>query len=436
MTRQHKMLVVNVAALGWDFINRARRTSLEDLRFESAETVFPALTCPVQASFRTVMAPAAHGLFANGFLDRRLGRVFFWEQSARLIRGARIWEEFRRRGGRVAMLFWQQSMGENVDIILTPRPIHRHHGGVLEDCYSVPAEWYRQLFAHLGRPFHLRSYWGPLAGRRSSEWITEAVIAAMDKVSAGADMIFTYLPHLDYDLQRLGPSHPQAHRALETLWGLLGRLRWATRTHGYEMLVFGDYAMTDVSAAPVFLNRTLAEMGLLSTRRVGGRLYPDIAGSAAFAVVDHEVALVYGRDSTAAKCAQDLLKCLPGVASVTEFPPASSNADDDVVRPDFILLAEEGRWFAYPWWQHDRDAPDYAAHVDIHHKPGYDPCELFFGRLPTRTSLDALRVKGTHGRAGPGRLIAWASSVKLDVEKMDLLHIACALRTWLAQGAF
>jgi hypothetical protein len=46
--------------------------------------------------------------------------------------------------------------------------------------------------------------------------------------------------------------------------------------------------------------------------------------------------------------------------------------------------------------------------VDIHSKPGYDPCELFFGGwLPPKTSLDASRVKGSHGRPGT---IAWAST--------------------------
>ncbi len=35
-------------------------------------------------------------------------------------------------------------------------------------------------------------------------------------------------------------------------------------------------------------------------------------------------------------------------------------------------------WFAYPYWLDDRLAPDFARTVDIHRKPGYDPCELFF----------------------------------------------------------
>ena len=39
---------------------------------------------------------------------------------------------------------------------------------------------------------------------------------------------------------------------------------------------------------------------------------------------------------------------------------------------------ERDSWFAYPYWLDDRLAPDFARTVDIHRKPGYDPCELFF----------------------------------------------------------
>ncbi len=43
-----------------------------------------------------------------------------------------------------------------------------------------------------------------------------------------------------------------------------------------------------------------------------------------------------------------------------------------------LLLADPAAWFAYPFWLDDGLAPDYARTVDIHRKPGYDPCELFF----------------------------------------------------------
>ena len=59
-------------------------------------------------------------MVGNGLFFRELRKVLFWEQSARLVEGPRIWEAFRARGKKVGMMFWQQSMGENVDLIVTP----------------------------------------------------------------------------------------------------------------------------------------------------------------------------------------------------------------------------------------------------------------------------------------------------------------------------
>jgi hypothetical protein len=86
-----------------------------------------------------------------------------------------------------------------------------------------------------------------------------------------------------------------------------------------------------------------------------------------------------------------------------------------------VVLAERDAWFAYPFWLDDRVAPDYARAVAIHHKPGYDPCELFIDpairfpkwRLARRllqkklgfrmtmdvVPLDASIVRGSHGLA-------------------------------------
>ena len=49
---------------------------------------------------------------------------------------------------------------------------------------------------------------------------------------------------------------------------------------------------------------------------------------------------------------------------------------------ELFLLAEPGYWFAYPYWEGADQEPDFARNVDIHRKPGYDPCELFLD--PTR----------------------------------------------------
>jgi hypothetical protein len=87
---------------------------------------------------------------------------------------------------------------------------------------------------------------------------------------------------------------------------------------------------------------------------------------------------------------------------------------------DFIAVAEPDAWFTYYFWDDDALAPDFARSIDIHRKPGYDPCELFIDpalKLPKLAiakfllkkklglrglleviPLDATLVKGSHGR--------------------------------------
>ena len=43
-----------------------------------------------------------------------------------------------------------------------------------------------------------------------------------------------------------------------------------------------------------------------------------------------------------------------------------------------VLISTPNSWQAYYWWLDDAKAPAYSRTVDIHRKPGYDPCELFF----------------------------------------------------------
>ncbi|HEX5175985.1 MAG TPA: alkaline phosphatase family protein, partial [Chthoniobacteraceae bacterium] len=93
-----KLLVVDVAALGWNI------GSAFD-GFAPAASVFPGLTSVAQATFRTGALPGSHGLVGNGFLFRDLRKVLFWEQAASLVAGARIWDAFRARGGTVGMMF-------------------------------------------------------------------------------------------------------------------------------------------------------------------------------------------------------------------------------------------------------------------------------------------------------------------------------------------
>ena len=423
--QRSKLLVIDVAALG---MNQARRMEVPGLSFREAAPCFPALTCVAQAGFRTAAQPESHGLVGNGLWFPELKKVLFWEQSASLVEGPRMWEPLRARGKTVGMLFWQQSLGESVDLVLSPRPIHKHEGGMIQDCYSQPADLYGRLCAKIGRGFNLMHYWGPLASRKSSEWITDATCAVMADATLAPDLLFTYLPHLDYDLQRHGPDSLQAARSRAKLAGLLVKLRAAAEANGYDWLVFGDYAIGTISEPAVFPNRALRDAGLFWTRSIKGMAYPDFFSSPAFAVVDHEVAHVFTRDDASKEKARQIVAALPGVESVLEGETRRAAGLDHRRAGELVLVAKRGTWFAYPWWTDRREAPDYATHIDIHNKPGYDPCELFFGWPPLSVSMNTARVKGSHGRVGSESAIAWAASISPARPIQSLLDLSGLVR--------
>ena len=339
MPAASKLLVVDLAALGWNLVSH-----LPD--FRPAQAVFPAITCTAQASFRTAALPQQHGIVANGLFFKDLTKVLFWEQSARLVEGPRIWEDFRARGGTVGLMFWQQSMGEAVDFIATPAPIHKHSGGMIQSCYTQPAALETRLNEAIGRPFNLMNYWGPLANHKSSDWIVDAIIATMGAPEFAPDLLLTYIPHLDYDLQRRGPASPQAVKALDVVPGYLTRLKAACGDFGYDWSFVGDYAIEPVKRGAVFPNRALREAGLFHVRDIRDMAYTDFFTSRAFAIVDHQVAHVHCRDSASIGPAREVLSKLEGVAAVLDREAQAARGLAHVERR-LVLVAESGAWFAY-----------------------------------------------------------------------------------------
>ena len=424
-----KLLVVQVAALSAEIARRLGNVAGLGV-FAEMQAAFPAVTCTAQASFRTGQPASQHGMIANGVYTDRLKKIMFWEQAASLVDGPRIWDAFRAQGGTVGIMFWQQSLGERADLIVSPRPIHKHSGGMIQDVYTEPRGLYDTLCEKAGRRFNLMNYWGPLASRKSTDWIVESICAVMDMPEQAPELLLTYLPHMDYDLQRHGLEHKRVDVAIRQLAGYLGRLAEQANKCGYEILIAGDYAITDVSEGAVFPNGALRTADLFFTQSVKGMAYPDFFASRAFAMVDHEVAHVYTRDEAACEQARKVLSELVGIESVLDREAQRALAIDHPLSGDLVLVAADGYWFAYPWWTDRAEAPDFASHVDIHNKPGFDPCELFFGWPPGSVSQDTTKVRGSHGRTGPGREVAWVSSAELG-QPSDTAALGRAVQAWL-----
>lgn len=364
----------------------------------SVEPPFPAVTVPAQTTLSTGLAPSEHGDVSNGEYDRVRDEAAFWERD-RSDRN-RLWETVTDETDlTTGALFFQHLIGTSADVAVTPSPIEDENNDMIEmNCWTNPDGFYDDLREDLGH-FPLHNYWGPLANETSSEWILDAARESIDRYDP--DLLWVYVPHLDYDAQRHGPDSPELASAVETVDAMVGDflewLRGTDRWEGTAVSVVNEYGFHPVDT-PVFPNRALREAGLLSTRDDGeGGEEIDLDASEAFAMVDHQVTHVY---TGAPVKAREALEGLSGVEVVLGDGEKAAYGIDHPNAGDLVCVADPDAWFQYYWWFDHVDAPYYATDMDIHAKPGFDPCELFVGDEGL-ASLDPTKVSGSHGRVDP-----------------------------------
>lgn len=398
-----KLLTVISAALGSEmFYKCASAPFWKELKIKELDSFFPALTAPAQAAFRTASDVSMHGMGSGGFFDRTLRKAFLWEQSSRLYEGKRIWEEFRAKGGKVGQICMQQCPGEDADLYLTPAPLYTRKGSIIQNFHSRPADLYRNVCENIKSKFNIMHYWGPSASVKASRWIARATADVMRQMAEEENVyLMSYIPHLDYAPQRHGPDSTETEDAFAEYENCMEIIIDAAKELGYELQIIGDYAVTPAKNV-VYPNRLLAEKEYLLLQDVDGMLYPDFHSSHAFALVDHQVCHVYVNDPEDIPSICAIFEALPGVScaiSREDMPEWDHPRCGEV-----ILIADEGAWFAYPWWEEEENAPDFASHIDIYNKPGFDPLELFGAIWPPKsTPQDTELVQGTFGR--PGRII-------------------------------
>lgn len=417
----HPVIVLNIVGLtpalvGRHTPNLARLAAAGVMR--PMQTVLPAVTCSVQATFLTGLPPSGHGAVGNGWLFRDLMEVWFWRQSNRLLAGERIWDAARNRDPAFtcANLFWWYAMASGADVTVTPRPIYKADGRKIPDCYSAPADLRDELTTKLG-PFPLFRFWGPATTIQSSQWIADAARHVMH--TRDPTLTLVYLPHLDYGLQRHGPDHPDTAKDLAEIDRVAGGLIDDARAQGRRVVVLSEYGIVPVNR-PVHINRALREADLLAVRVEQGGEHLDIPQSRAFAVADHQLAHVYVEDANDIPKVKRVLEDLDGVDQVLGEEGKREAGLDHPRSGELVAVAKPDSWFTYYYWLDDDHAPDFARTVEIHRKPGYDPVELFldpkigapklavgwrlikkalgFRTLMDVIPLDGALVKGSHGR--------------------------------------
>jgi predicted AlkP superfamily pyrophosphatase or phosphodiesterase len=416
---------------------------------------FPAVTCTAQTDYVTGKTAREHGIVANGWYNRELSEVQFWKQSNKVVQAPKVWDQLRAEipGFTCAKLFWWYNMYATADYSITPRPMYPADGRKFFDIYTWPYSIRTEIKAELGE-FPFAGFWGPAAGIDSpqgkadcvSRWIAESAKWTEKKYEPTLSLV--YLPHLDYNLQRLGPDDSRIARDLAEIDDIVGNLIAFYEARQIKPLVVSEYGITPVSKA-IHLNRLFRQQGWLTIKEELGLELLDAGASKVFAVADHQVAHIYLNDRSLLNTVRALLEKQDGIAQVLDEAGKREHGIDHTRAGDLIAISREDAWFTYYYWLDDAKAPDFARTVDIHRKPGYDPVELFldpkipaaklkiiwrllqkklgFRMLMDVIPLDASLVKGSHGCRPKSKkdwpVVIGTSAGEADLRSVDVCQL-------------
>ena len=416
------LAVINVVGLSQALITQQQTPFLYALSQEkgikSVNSVLPAVTTTAQSAMLTGKTATQHGIVGNGWYFEDLAEIGFWKQANQLVQQEKIWDVLKREndGFTCANSFWWYNMYSTVDYSMTPRPHYPADGRKVLDLYSVPTGLHQSIEREIGQ-FPFFNFWGPKAGIASSDWIAKASIKVHQKYQPNLHLI--YLPHLDYCLQKFGPTHPEVNLELKKIDKVVEQLCHDLTALNTEFVIVSEYSIRPVNKA-VHINKVLRENNYIKVRESLSWELLDCGASAAFAVADHQVAHVYVNDKSNLQSVEALLNTVPGVEQVLDKEAQKAQGIAHERSGDFVLIADPDAWFTYYYWLDDKKAPDFARTVDIHRKPGYDPLEMYidpdksfaalkiawtvlkkklgFRYLMDVIPLDTSLIKGSHGR--------------------------------------
>ncbi|MCL1126901.1 alkaline phosphatase family protein [Shewanella surugensis] len=442
MTQLKRLIVIDIVGLTPSMLGTYTphlNALIQDGLMVPMQGGFPAVTTTAQATMLTGTTAKQHGIVGNGWYLRDQAEVRFWLQANSLMQGDKIWHSLKQANSdfTCSQLFWWYNMYAGVDNAMTPRPHYPADGRKVMGLYSEPATLQAQIEQQIGA-FPFFNFWGPAADIRSSRWIVDCAIA--EHKMNQPDLQLVYLPHLDYNLQRLGPDDPAIDEDIAAIDHEAGRLIDFGRSQGAEILVVSEYGVSPVSHS-ISLNRILRQAGLLAVRNSLTWELLDSGASRAFAVADHQIAHIYIKAPNDILRVKTILEKVPGVERVLDRAAQSDYQINHARSGELIAIAEPDSWFNYYYWFDDDKAPDFARTVDIHRKPGYDPVELFIDpalrfpqwhiakrllqkKMGQRMLMDVIPltpelVKGSHGRlstnADEGPVIISSSSVLSDL---------------------
>jgi hypothetical protein len=378
----------------------------------------PAVAASVQASMTTGAEAGRHGVIGGGLFRRGRREVSLDERSNTLLAKKRFWHSRRLGMPRTALVFWTNPLAGAADVVLgamTGGP----SGVSLAD---LPVGLYAKLAAEIG-PCDMSLLRGPGASWPAAGWIADA--AAYVWREQKPDMAWVYMPGVDFEAVRYGVDSPQAAEALRVLDLQAHRLADDVAASGGRTLIVSDGGYVSVSTVG-FPNIRLHQAGLLKTVPTDLGETADLENSAAFAMVDHQVAYVYCSDAAAVQAAAEALAGQAGIAQVLRPQEALDCGVGCERAGDLVILARPDAWLSYRWWAEDDRAPRAAARWDVQGKLGHDPCELFAPPFAGASSQGKITRIGRID-PNPARVRASRGLVPADPADYAVLAATCEI---------
>jgi len=389
----NRVCVIDIAALSPRLLAHDTSLWINSLACppRAMKPTFPAVQASVQASMTTGVGPGQHGVIGGGLYRRQCGELSFDERSNTLLMKKRFWHSRRFTMPKVAMVLWSNPLAGAADIVMGAMS----YGPAGVSLAEHPVGLYGELVDSLGAcdTSLLR---GPRASWPCAGWLVSAAQEIWRRHKP--DLQWVYLPGVDFEVVRWGVESAQAIEAMRVLDMQARRLADDVLADGGSVVVVSDGGYVDVSRV-AFPNVALCQAGLLKVVPTDLGDMPDLQSSAAFAMVDHQVAHVYCKDNSAARAAGEVLRGMAGVDKVLDRQEVFESGLGMERAGEKVLLAAPDAWLSYRWWTDDSHAPRTAARWDVQGKLGFDPCEFFAGQGGAGGRIDANpgRVRASRG---------------------------------------
>jgi predicted AlkP superfamily pyrophosphatase or phosphodiesterase len=227
--------------------------------------VLPTVTYPSHATLITGVTPAEHGIVANTGFDPLQINQSGWYWYASDFKAPTLWDAAAKAGLKTANVHWPVSVGATSIAFNLPQIWRSGHADDIK---------LMKVLATPGLVDHLESFIGQtyaqgmdesIAGDENRALFVEALIR-----EEKPDFMTAYFTALDHEQHEKGPGSTEAHRILERIDAIIGRLVDAQLKANPDAVIAiaSDHGFTGTSTE-INLYRAFIEAGLITLNSTG-----------------------------------------------------------------------------------------------------------------------------------------------------------------------